>query len=95
MGVSAASLPESHQGSEVGSQHCPAEGCHGVDSHQAADEGVLAALEQGHNVRTHVVSVLLSEVLNEAEMCMQMLLRRNKHLLTVCYTLILTFLMQP
>lgn len=73
MGASAASLPESHQGSEVGSQHCPAEGCHGVDPHQAADEGVLAALEQGHNVRTHVVSVLLSEVLNEAEMCMQML----------------------
>lgn len=65
MGVPAAGLPESHQGSEVGPQHCPAEGRHGVDPHQAANEGVLAALEQGHNVRTHVVSVLLSEVLNE------------------------------
>lgn len=67
MGVSAAGLPESHQGSEVGPQHCPAEGRHGVDPHQAADEGVLAALEQGHDVGTHVVSVLLSEVLNEGE----------------------------
>lgn len=67
VGVSAAGLPESHHGSEVGSQHGPAEGRHGVDSHQAADEGVLAALEQGDDVRTHVVSVLLPEVLNEGK----------------------------
>ena len=65
VGVSASSLPESHQSSEVGPQHCPTEGRHRVDPHQAADEGVLTALEQGNNVRTHVVSVLLSEVLNE------------------------------
>lgn len=65
MRVSAPSLPESHQSSEVGPQHCPAEGRHRVDPHQATDEGVLAALEQGNNVGTHVVSVLLSEVLNE------------------------------
>lgn len=65
MGVPAARLPESHQGSEVGSQHGPAEGRHRVDSHQAADEGALAALEQGHDVRTHVVSVLLPEVLDD------------------------------
>lgn len=65
--VSTSGLPESHQGSEVGSQHSPAEGCHRVDSHQAADEGVLAAFEQGHNVRTHVVGVLLPEVLNEGK----------------------------
>lgn len=63
VGVSAAGLPESHQGSEVGPQHRPAEGRHGVDAHQAADEGVLAALEQGHDVGTHVVRVLLPEVL--------------------------------
>lgn len=67
MGVSAAGLPKSHQGSEVGSQHGPAEGRHGVDSHQAADEGVLAALEQGYDVGTHVVSVLLPEVLDEGK----------------------------
>lgn len=65
--VSAAGLPESHQGSEVGSQHGPAEGRHRVDSHQAADEGVLAALEQGHDVGTHVVGVLLPEVLGEGD----------------------------
>lgn len=67
VGVPAARLPESHQGSEVGSQHGPAEGGHRVDAHQAADEGVLAALEQGHDVGPHVVSVLLSEVLREKE----------------------------
>lgn len=65
MGVPAARLPESHHGSEVGSQNGPAEGRHRVDAHQAADEGVLAALEQGHDVGPHVVSVLLSEVLYE------------------------------
>lgn len=65
MGVSSARLPESHQGSEVGPQNGPAEGRHRVDAHQAADEGVLAALEQGHYVGPHVVSVLLSEVLRE------------------------------
>lgn len=67
MGVSAAGLPESHQGSEVGPQHRPAEGGHRVDAHQAADEGVFAALEQGHDVGTHVVGVLLPEVLRETE----------------------------
>lgn len=67
VGVSAAGLPESHQGSEVGPQHRPAEGGHGVDAHQAADEAVLAALEKGHDVGTHVVRVLLPEVLREAE----------------------------
>lgn len=67
VGVSAAGLPESHQGSEVGPQHRPAEGRHGVDAHQAADEGVLAALEQGHDVGTHVVSVLLPKVLRETQ----------------------------
>lgn len=67
VGVSAAGLPESHQGSEVGPQHRPAEGGHGVDAHQAADEGVLAALQQGHDVWTHVVCVLLPEVLHETE----------------------------
>lgn len=65
MRVPAARLPESHQGPEVGSKHGPAEGGHRVDAHQAADEGVLAALEQGHDVGPHVVSVLLSEVLRE------------------------------
>lgn len=65
VGVSAARLPKSHHGPEVSSQHGPAESGHRVDSHQAADEGVLAALQQGHNVRTHVVGVLLPEVLNE------------------------------
>lgn len=65
VGVPAACLPESHQGSEVGSEHGPAEGGHRVDAHQAADEGVLAALEQGHHVGPHVVRVLLSEVLWE------------------------------
>lgn len=44
VGVSATGLPESHQGPEVGTQDSPAEGGHGVDSHQAADEGVLTAL---------------------------------------------------
>lgn len=67
MGVSAAGLPESHQGSEVGPQHRPAEGRHGVDAHQAADEAVFAALEQGHDVGTHVVRVLLPEVLHETD----------------------------
>lgn len=67
VGVSAAGLPESHQGSEVGPQHRPAEGRHRVDAHQAADEGVFAALEQGHDVGTHVVGVLLPEVLWETE----------------------------
>lgn len=65
MGVSAAGLPKSHQGSEVGPQHRPAEGRHGVDAHQATDEAVFAALEQGHDVGTHVVRVLLPEVLQE------------------------------
>lgn len=63
LGVSAAGLPESHQGSEVGPQHRPAEGRHGVDAHQTTDEAVFAALEQGHDVGTHVVRVLLPEVL--------------------------------
>lgn len=63
MGVPAARLPEGHQGAEVGPQDGPAEGRHRVDAHQAADEGVLAALEQGHDVGPHVVSVLLPEVL--------------------------------
>lgn len=65
VGVSAAGLSESHQGSEVGPQHRPAEGRHGVDAHQATDEAVFAALEQGHDVGTHVVRVLLPEVLQE------------------------------
>lgn len=65
--MSAASLPEGHVGSEISTQHGPAESCHGVDPHQAADEGVLAALQQGHNVGTHVVGVLLPEVLNEGK----------------------------
>lgn len=63
VGVSPARLSESHQGSEVGPQDGPAKGRHRVDAHQAADEGVLAALEQGHDVGPHVVSVLLPEVL--------------------------------
>lgn len=65
VGVSAAGLSESHQGSEVGPQHRPAEGRHGVDAHQATDEAVFAALEQGHDIGTHVVRVLLPEVLQE------------------------------
>lgn len=71
VGVSASSLPERHMSSEVSAEHGPAKGRHGVDSHQAADEGVLAALEQGHNVGTHVVSVLLPEVLDEGKTCFQ------------------------
>lgn len=69
--VSASSLPERHISSEVSAEHGPAKGRHGVDSHQAADEGVLAALEQGHNVGTHMVSVLLPEVLDEGKTCFQ------------------------
>lgn len=61
--VSLPGLPEGHQGPEVGSEHRPAEGGRRVDAHQAADEGVLAALQQGDDVRTHVVRVLLPEVL--------------------------------
>lgn len=62
--VSPPGLPEGHQGPEVGAQHRPAEGGSRVDAHQAADEGVLAALQQRHDVRPHVVRVLLPEVLH-------------------------------
>lgn len=61
--VSLASHAEGHHGPEVGAQHGPAEGGHGVDADQASDEGILTALQQRHDVRTHVVSVLLPEVL--------------------------------
>lgn len=61
--VSLSSLSESHQGPEVGSEYRPAERGSRVDAHQPADEGVLAALQQGYNVRAHVVGVFLPEVL--------------------------------
>lgn len=59
------SLPESHQGSEVGPEHGPAERSGRVDADEAADEGVPAAFQQGYDVRAHVVRVLLSEILRE------------------------------
>lgn len=83
MGVSAARLPESHQGSEVGSQHGPAEGRHRVDSHQAANEGALAALEQGHDVGTHVVSVLLPEVLDNERGTQSTVAQRDSETISV------------
>lgn len=43
--VPLSSLPESHQGPEVGSEYRPAERGRRVDAHQPADEGVLAALQ--------------------------------------------------
>lgn len=57
------SFSKSHQGPEVGSEHRPAEGGGRVDAHQPTDEGVFAALQQRHNVRAHVVRVLLPEIL--------------------------------
>lgn len=63
--MSLPSLPESHQGPKVGSEDRPAEHGRRVDAHQPADEGVLAALQQRYDVWTHVVSVLLSEILRE------------------------------
>lgn len=77
--VPATRLPESHQGPEVGSQDGPAEGRHRVDAHQAANEGVLAALEQGHDVGPHVVSVLLSEVLSDRRVMSQRKLEQTRH----------------
>lgn len=62
--VSLPSLSESHQGPEVGSEYCPAESGRRIDAHQAADEGVLAALQQSYDVRAHVVGVLLPEILH-------------------------------
>ena len=63
MGVSPSRVPEGAGGPEGGSQDGPAERGHRVHPHQAADERALAALQQTHDVWTHVVSVLLSEVL--------------------------------
>lgn len=63
VGVLFPSLPERNKSPKVSPQHSPTEGRHGVDSHQATDEGVLAAFQQSHDVGPHVVSVLLPKVL--------------------------------
>ena len=65
--VSLPSLPEGNQGPEVSPQHRPAERGRWVDANQPTDEGVLAALQQCHDVRTHVIRVLLPEVLRNSE----------------------------
>lgn len=62
--VPLSSLFESHQSSEVSSENGPAEGGRRVNADQAADEGVLAALQQSHDVRAHVIRVLFPEVLS-------------------------------
>lgn len=63
--VSLPSISKSHHSSEVRSQNCPAESGRRVDADQATDEGVFTALEQSNNIWTHVVSVLLPEILHE------------------------------
>lgn len=61
--VSFPSLSEGDERSEIGADHGPAEGGHRIDSHQATDESVSAALQQSHDIRTHVIRVLLPEIL--------------------------------
>lgn len=72
--VPLAGLSESHQGPEVGSEYRPAESGRRVDAHQPADEGVLAALQQSDDVRTHVVRVLLPEILRVKKSCSSVVL---------------------
>lgn len=63
--VSFPSLPEGHHGPEEGPQDSPAENSHGINANHATDEGVLAAAQESHDVRPHVIRVLLAEILGE------------------------------
>lgn len=63
--VSFSSLPKRDHGPEKGPQHSPAENSHGINPDHPADKGVLAAPQQSHDVRAHVIRVLLSEILGK------------------------------
>lgn len=65
--VSFSSLPEGNHGPEEGPEDSPAENSHGIDPDHPADKGVLAAPQERHDVRPHVIRVLLSEILWKEE----------------------------
>lgn len=60
-----ARVTEGHGASEERSQNSPAERGHGMNSHQTADESVATAFQKRHDIRPHVIRVLLPEILQD------------------------------
>lgn len=65
--VSFSSFPKGDHGPEKGPEDSPAENSHGINANHPTDKGVLAAPQESHDVRAHVIRVLLSEILGKEE----------------------------
>lgn len=63
--ISFSSLPKRNHGPEKGPQDSPAEHSHRINPDHPTDEGVLAAPQESHDVRAHVIRVLLPEILGK------------------------------